>query len=201
MQENTTTLKVVLWCLRLLTCCNVCYISYVSPAWEYTEQGQILLPLHPALQADSERSNKDKLDFVAITSDFEIKATTVQIIGHFLSSFPPEVGILGLNHRRPRQSRWLPWMTRKNKGPQRLHAFTSTAESNVRKRLVFCSYWLVLRPQILWHLGSNPFVSWIPADFLCAAQVIGYKYHCCFTAFSESRVLPHLENVPQLVLM
>lgn len=155
----------------------------------------------PYRQTLRDLDKKDKLDFLVITSDFEIKATTVQIIGHFLSSFPPEVGILGLNHSRPQQSRWLPWMTQKNKGPQRLHAFTSTAESNVRKRLVFCSYWLVLCPQILWHLGSNPFVSWIQADFLCATQVIGYRYHCCFTAFSESGVLPHLESVCRLVLM
>lgn len=140
MQENTTIRRVVLWCLRFLACCNVCYISSVIPAWEYMELGPILLPLlQPCRPTVRDVDKKDQLDFLVITSDFEIKATTVQIIGHFLSSFPPEVGILGLNHSRPQQSRWLPWMTRKNKGPQRLHAFTSTAESHVRKRLVFCS--------------------------------------------------------------
>lgn len=72
-QENTAPLKVVLWCLRFLVCRNVCYISYVIREWEYTVWGQILQPQNPALpcrqtgrQTDSERSNKDNLDFVVI---------------------------------------------------------------------------------------------------------------------------------------
>lgn len=63
-----------------------------------------------------------------------------------------------VNQSQPEQSRagGSPWMTKRNKRPQTLHAFTRTVESNVRKCLVFSSYWLVLNTQILWHLWMNP---------------------------------------------
>lgn len=70
-----------------------------------------------------------------------------------------------VNRSQAKQSRagGSPWMTKRNKRPQTLHAFTRTVESNVRKCLVFSSYWLVLNTQILWHLWTNPPVAWIQA--------------------------------------
>lgn len=86
----------------------------------------------------------------------------------------PQLASPCVNWSQPKQSRagGSPWMSKRNKRPQTLHAFTSTVESNVRKCLVFSSYWLVLNTQILWHLWSNPSVAWIQANFRCTTPLL-----------------------------
>lgn len=97
--------------------------------------------------------------------------------GQISPQFPAQVAVSPSSGSRAGGS---PWKTKRNKSPQTLHAFSSTVESNVRKCLVFCSYWLVLNTQILWHFWTNPSVAWIQANFQCAAHPPpGFKIPVC----------------------
>lgn len=115
------------------------------------------------------RRTRQMLRKVVITGFIWDSATTELVVDQFLVRYPPQFPAqVVVSPSRGSRAGGSPWMTKRNKSPQTLHAFSSTVESNVRKCLVFSSYWLVLNTQILWHFWTDPSVAWIQANVQCA---------------------------------